>query len=130
MEKALIHMVSLQVTRTAEGGAFRLDIPGIREDAPHLTTGDRLVLRGLYPNLKAPGTLAVETEVVGLVKAKGWVYVRSRYLAEVDGSLPKDKGMARYQVQFYVSATPLCEMQDAVSVYLMRASIPLCWRKQ
>ncbi|KAI9634723.1 uncharacterized protein MKK02DRAFT_27881 [Dioszegia hungarica] len=56
---------------------FRLHIPGIREDIPRLTLGDRLHLRGLYPLLRAPSQLAVEANVVGLVKAQGYVFVRS-----------------------------------------------------
>ena len=67
--------------------------------------------------MKAPSTLAVETEVVGLAKAKGWVYVYAPQLAEVDAALPKVAGSAIYQVQFFVSAAPLCAMQDAVRTY-------------
>lgn len=126
MERALIHMVSLHV-HDQSGGTYRLHIPGIREDSPHLTIGDRLVLRGLYSEVRRPGPVAVEAEVIGLVKAKGWVYVRAPHLAGVDASLPKvafkvedsarvvEGSAAMYQVEFRVSAAPLCIMQDAVS---------------
>lgn len=121
MEKALIHMVPLHV-HDQSGGTYRLHIPGIREDSPRLTIGDRLILRGLYLELRLAGSVAVEAEVVGLVKAKGWVYARAPHLADVDASLPKivpkgedGPGSAMYQVEFRVSAAPLCTMQDAVS---------------
>ena len=125
MEKAMIHMVPLHIHLASNdntGTTYRLHIPGIREDSPHLMLGDRLILRGLYPEIKAPASLAVEAEIVGLVKAKGWVYVRAPRLDEINSMLPKVfvKGdtkslSAMYQVQFKVSASPLCTMQDAVS---------------
>jgi hypothetical protein len=125
MERALILMVPLHLHLAADS-TYRLHIPGIREDSPHLTIGDRLVLRGLYPDIKAPSSLAVEAEVVGLVKAQGWVYVRSPHLAAMDASLPrvfpkgqKNPPAAMYQIQFMVAAAPLCAMQDAVSLLLL-----------
>jgi hypothetical protein len=118
---------------------YRLQIPGIREDSPKLNTGDRLVLRGLYPDIKRIGDIAVEAEIVGMVKVAGWVYVRSPHLAGLDSSLPAyqvvvDKGDGKvqaqgekgkkgkvewarmYQVMFQIDSSPICAMQDAVSI--------------
>lgn len=119
MEKALIHMVPLHLPNNADF-TYRLQIPGIREDSPRLSIGDRLILRGLDGVARLPSPVAVQVEVIGMMKAQGWVYVRSSHLAAIDAAFPRamtDGVMAAmYQVQFSVSVAPLCAMQDAVSV--------------
>ena len=97
-------------------GTYRVHIPGVREDSPRLNLGDRLVLRGLYPDDKMPSDRAAEAEVVGMAKARGWVYIRSPYLRRLDAALPKIGEESHYQVEFKVSAAPVCAMQDAVSL--------------
>jgi hypothetical protein len=108
---------------------FKVHLPGIREDSPKLQVGDRLLFRGLIEEYQAGTQEAVETEVVGIVKSQGMVYVRSEYLRVLDDMLPKysikKKGKngkpdgqafaSKYQIQFYASAAPICAMQDAVS---------------
>lgn len=124
MDRALIHSVPLHLHQAA-AMTYRLEIPGIREDSPRIAVGDRLVMRGLYPEIHSFSPVAIEVEVVGLVKAKAWVYVKSPDIAALDATLPKsriatDKGdvwSARYQISFKVSVAPLCAMQDAVSFH-------------
>ncbi|KAK4687921.1 hypothetical protein P7C73_g2188, partial [Tremellales sp. Uapishka_1] len=135
MQKATLYQVPLHPERQARAtkDTYRLHIPGIREDSPHLEIGDVLLLRGLYPGLKAPSKVEVEAEVVGLHKAKGWVYIKAPELETIDVSLPKfmvkleskgdlvkgkkEESCSMYQVRFRVSATQLCVMQDAVMVF-------------
>jgi len=122
------------VTSPPAGAMFAVTIPGIREDAPKLQLGDRLLFRGLDTDHQLASFEAVEAEVVGLVKMRGVVYVRSSHLMELDRVLPKyriaanensDKIQGRkeeetwaskYQIRFYVSAASVCAMQDAVSL--------------
>lgn len=111
-ERAMVY--SAPVSIDAAQGSFQLHIPGVREDIPRLTPGDRLLMRGLYPTMSAPSQVAVEAEVVGLQKSKGIVYVKSPPLAALDQSLPKSPH-SQYQISFSISATPICRAQDAVS---------------
>jgi len=109
----------------ARPGTYRVHIPGIREDQPKLFAGDRMLFRGLYPDIRAPSNAEVEAEVVGMQKGLGMVFVRSPHLAELHHSLPKvsiagwnGPPPAMYQIRFLASAHSVCMMQDAVSPVL------------
>jgi hypothetical protein len=116
---------------------YRIQIPGIREDQPRLNNGDHLILRGLYPAQQAASSTSIEAEVVGLVKVAGWVYIKAPQLAQQDANLPKVELVTRngdveektlvsmYRVEFKVSASPVCNMQDAVSYRVLEESIIL-----
>lgn len=108
----------------AQLGTYRVHIPGIREDQPKLFVGDRMLFRGLYPDIQAPSNAEVDAEVVGMQKGAGMVFVRSPQLAELHYSLPKvsipgweGPAPAVYQIRFLASAHAVCVMQDAVSLY-------------
>jgi hypothetical protein len=84
---------------------------------PKLAIGDKLELRGLFPQEQWVLPEVVEVEVVGLTKSMGYVYLRSEQLAMMDLQLPKDKNRAAaYQITFSPAVMPSCVMQDAVSV--------------
>jgi cytochrome oxidase assembly protein ShyY1 len=149
MDKSLLHMVPVhlipsQSHHPGDQPAYRLQIPGIREDSPKLANGDILVLRGLFPGYKSAAQLSLEVEVTGMVKIGGWVYVRSPALAQIHASLPgvepvvqqfvsesieraADQGKEKvrmYRVEFKASAGPVCAMQDAVSDFLSLSQCP------
>ena len=106
----------LPSTASTASTSFRVHIPGIREDIPKLAIGDKLELRGLFPQQQWVTPEVVEAEVVGLTKSVGYVYLRSNELAMMDLQLPKDVNRAAaYQIRFEVAMEPVCVMQDAVS---------------
>lgn len=120
MEQWLVHQIPVHIVYGTPN-TFRVQIPGIREDAPRLMIGDRMFLRGLYMNQQLPSQAEVEAEVVGVVKAAGWVYIKSHLLTTLDGSLPKvtpeeaaDQPYSMYQIKMMVSTFATCDMQDAV----------------
>lgn len=114
MKAATIPLVPLVFTPAANK-AYRIIIPGIREDAPKLAIGDRMVLRGMIVSHQVPSPIAVEAEVVGLNKLAGWVYVKSPHLDLAVYQLPRAAdGLPRFQVRFMLSVDPFCAMQDAV----------------
>ncbi|WVQ66614.1 uncharacterized protein L199_004798 [Kwoniella botswanensis] len=113
---------------------YRIHVPGIREDAPRLNIGDRMIVRGLYQRLRQASQNAIEAEVVGLEKAKSWVYVQSPYLGLLDGDIVRSgKGIRegnqspgipagnesgiRCQIKFLLNVKPICDMQDAVRTF-------------
>lgn len=115
MKEATIPLVPLIFT-PAINNTYRISIPGIREDAPKLAIGDRLLLRGMLPSHRAASNVALEAEVIGLNKLAGWVYVKSPHLPWIIANQPPDAdGQARFRVQFLLSVDPYCAMQDAVS---------------
>lgn len=120
VEQLLVHQIPVWVV-PGTANTFRVQIPGIREDAPKLMIGDRMFLRGLYIMEQLPSQAEVEAEVVGVVKAQGWVYIRSPHLLELDKSLPRTGPSstagrpALYQIRIMVSTASSCDMQDAVS---------------
>ncbi|WWC71188.1 uncharacterized protein I206_105141 [Kwoniella pini CBS 10737] len=108
---------------------YRIYVPGIREDSPRLNIGDRMIIRGLYQQMQLASHSVIEAEVVGLEKAKSWVYVRSPHLIGLDGEqaeLKKDHVQysenesngsivgIRCQISFLLNVKPVCDMQDAV----------------
>ncbi|WWD04020.1 hypothetical protein V865_002083 [Kwoniella europaea PYCC6329] len=113
---------------------YRIHVPGIREDAPRLNIGDRMIIRGLYQRLRQASQNSIEAEVVGFEKAKSWVYVQSPYLGLLDGDIVKSgKGIRqgnqspgipagngsgiRCQIKFLLNVKPICDMQDAVRTF-------------
>lgn len=114
MKQATIPLVPLTFVPTANN-AYKLSIPGIREDAPKLAIGDRLALRWMIHMHQAPSAVAFEAEVTGLNKLAGWVYVKSPYLEYTMSQLQQTMiGEPRFQVRFMLSVDPFCAMQDAV----------------
>lgn len=101
---------------TSFASTYRVHVSGVREDMPKLAIGDKLELRGLFPQEGWATQDVVEAEVVGLTKALGHVYLRSDQLAMMDLQLPKDKDRAAsYQIKFTPAVMPSCVMHDAVS---------------
>ena len=103
---------------------FSLFVPGIREDYPRVEIGDILLLRGLIPFHKTAMSTDLEAEVVGAIKLKGLVYVRTANLPGYDWQIPRqdrhlnayaaNTSSSKYQVRFTPSVKPLLAMQDAV----------------
>lgn len=118
MSDAKIHEIAITVDEV-NGNTLKLFVPGIREDSPKLSIGDRMVLRPLDTYYRAPAPFVIEVEVVGLDKMKGGVYVTSYHLAGLHSSVPVDaKGNRKYQIEFKASSDGLCDQQDAVSLYI------------
>lgn len=114
MKDATIPAVLLTFTPTA-ADSYQISIPGIREDAPKLSIGDRLVLRWMIDSLQTPSTSAFEVEVTGMNKSAGLVYVKSPHLEFMMAQLRQSPhGELKFQVRFLLSVDPFCAMQDAV----------------
>ncbi len=95
---------------------WKVLIPGIREDTPRIQTGDILVLRGLYPELKTADKRAIQARIAGHVKRDGVVFVESPEMESHANFLPRDeKGQVRWVVEFKASSEATCIMHNAVS---------------
>lgn len=94
---------------------WKVLIPGIREDTPRIQTGDILILRGLYPDLKTADKRAIQARVSGYIKRDGVVFVESPELETHAEYLPRDaKGNVQWVVEFKASSEAICIMQNAV----------------
>ena len=113
----MLHSVNVKARQAGKGEAFIyvLSIPGIREDTPRMFIGDSVFLQGLDTVRKRINGLPVEAEVIGILKAKGEVFVMSPMLPSIVYTVATADPRCMFQVSFRATAAPVCAMQDAVS---------------